>query len=640
MAQVRLGKIRLRWCHHCNVPVLETKICGRCGGRTDQVDITPPGDARPAFPYDIEQMRSIIDKQFGPGCGKDVVKDGHIVLLNKAPALDRMEEIIIDGKVIGSLRYDLDKGWTFLARMPAARDLQKVASKGRVVSDNGAVGPILNDSNLLAPGVISTDPDLQPGDEALIVNESGLAFAVGTARMSGLDMVAHKKGMAVKIRWREAPSDVLSETPTASMDMMIQANGPEMDRRISEAVSFIKRTIQRNDIPSMVSFSGGKDSLATLLLTLKADLKLPVFFIDTGLEFPETVEHVKDVTERHKLELIMEKAPSQAFDNGFKIFGPPGRDYRWCCKTNKLGPTVRAIMTHYPHGVLSFIGQRRYESENRASKPRVWNNPWTPGQIGASPIQDWTALHVWLLILGENEPYNPWYERGLDRIGCCICPASDVAELRLVVSKSEKCSDWRERLLQYARSNGLPDTWVEFGVWRWRRPPPSYRQELDRLHVDLRTKDITDNAGDQQNLRLYLNEGASPCTMGYSIEGSFSRKLHLERISNVLNIIGKTETSTEEGWVLVNDVRIFDTGALIAKGPDQIKIRKETENIRKAIIKAEECIGCGVCLGKCGNRAISIENEKIKIEESSCLHCGLCLEPCPAITFGNSIFDF
>ena len=122
----------------------------------------------------------------------------------------------------------------------------------------------------------------------------------------------------------------------------------------------------------MVSFSGGKDSLATLLLVKKAGLDIPIFFIDTGLEFPETVQHVKDVAARHGARLIVEQAPREAFQEGLRVFGPPGRDYRWCCKTNKLRTHRQGGHEALPRGA-SCRSQacRRYELEARASKPRV-----------------------------------------------------------------------------------------------------------------------------------------------------------------------------------------------------------------------------------------------------------------------------
>ena len=68
---VRLGKMHLRWCGACNVPVLEAEQCGRCGCATTPVEMTPPGDARPAFEHDIDFLRSLLDAQFGmgPACG-------------------------------------------------------------------------------------------------------------------------------------------------------------------------------------------------------------------------------------------------------------------------------------------------------------------------------------------------------------------------------------------------------------------------------------------------------------------------------------------------------------------------------------------------------------------------------------------
>ncbi len=94
-----LGKILLRWCDQCHTPVL-AKTCA-CGANTREVPLTPPGDARPAFPADIALINSIFEEHFGA----PLVPDGHLVLLNKVPDNDRMEEIVIGGGIAGSIRY-------------------------------------------------------------------------------------------------------------------------------------------------------------------------------------------------------------------------------------------------------------------------------------------------------------------------------------------------------------------------------------------------------------------------------------------------------------------------------------------------------------------------------------------------------
>jgi phosphoadenosine phosphosulfate reductase len=638
MPLVRLGKMHLRWCPNCNLPVLEEEICGLCGCSTHEVQLTPPGDVRPAFAHDLESIEKVVDEQFGEGCGAALLPEGKLALMNKIPGLDRMDEVIIDGAVVGTMRYDLGRGFTFVGRMGAATALQSCITKGYVVASEDAVPFVLQGLNLLAPGVKDADHSIKNGDEVVVLNEERKAICTGMARMSGNEMVTVERGMAVKARWQDAPKDVPAPTRPVVWQDAIEANANVMNRRVGEAVDFIHRTREKFHLPNIISFSGGKDSLACLLLTLDAGIRLPIFFVDTGLEFPETVEHVHRMAEKHDLPLIVESAPPDAFFGNLDYFGPPGKDFRWCCKTNKLGPTVRAILKHYPDGVLSFIGQRRYESEQRSEKPRVWKNPWTPGQIGASPIQDWTALHVWLYIFSKKEEYNPWYDWGLDRIGCFLCPASDLAELELVMGHSSRSVEWKSYLQKRAKQEGWSEDWLRYALWRWRRLPESIRKDLESKGASLQRV-----AGDREKLkepaRLRMQEGVSPCVMGFSVEGAFNRELDLARAANVLTQLGEVEVSMEEGWCKVLDVRIFDNGAVIAKGRDPNQIRKNVEKVRRAVVKAEECVGCGVCIARCDEGALTMERNKVLVMIAKCIHCGRCTEPCPAISFGDASFE-
>ncbi len=108
----------------------------------------------------------------------------------------------------------------------------------------------------------------------------------------------------------------------------------------------------------------------------------------------------------------------------------------------------------------------------------------------------------------------------------------------------------------------------------------------------------------------------------------------------MLNIIGAVEISQVEGWCAVDQVTVFDEGALIGKDQDPETLKEKVERVRRAVVKAEECVGCGVCIARCCEGALRIELGKIVVDTAACIHCGRCAEPCPAVTFGDSAFDF
>jgi len=60
------------------------------------------------------------------------------------------------------------------------------------------IGDFLPRGSLLAPGVVDADEQIRPGDEVIVVGEK--AFGVGKAKMSGWEMKASRRGVAVEIR--------------------------------------------------------------------------------------------------------------------------------------------------------------------------------------------------------------------------------------------------------------------------------------------------------------------------------------------------------------------------------------------------------------------------------------------------------
>ncbi len=579
MSIVRLGKIHLHWCDRCNLPIVEEGNCSICGEESRKVEITPPGDVRPAFEEDVKLIRDTIDRQWGEDYSYEILFEEKPVVLNGIPYRDRMDEVIVDGEVIGALRYNPErklKGkdpYEFILRPWKGLKRPK---EGFVMVDEGAVDPILDGGSVLAPGITDADMSIEEGDEVIVVDESDKVLCSGSARSSGEELIENSSGRGVKNRWRI--SDYTPDKKEANWNDVVEANEKHIDERVTQAIEFVKKNIEKHDLPVAVAYSGGKDSLATLHILLEAGIDPDMIFIDTGIELPETIENVKRISEKYDLNLHMRKADS-GYWNNVDYFGPSARDYRWCCKTCKLGPTSLLIKENYENGVFSFIGQRRYESRQRMSQGSTWDNPWVPGQISASPIQDWTALHVWLYLFSKDAERNEWYEKGFERIGCWVCPASDLAELDKLKEEFSQYERFEEALERYAEKNDLPDKWIELGLWRWLDIPENMEELLEEEVETIERKES---------------------------DRSIEEMLDNPRTKNLLNAISEMEKiSTEE----------LD--------------REEVINLHK---KALHCVECGVCLGRCEKDALFFENG-IRIDAERCVHCGRCLGKCPVVHF-------
>lgn len=634
MGEIRLGKIHLRWCDDCNVPVLEQSHCGICAGKTREVKLTPPGDARPAFEHDIARIRQLVDHQFGRDTGLLVLPEGKIVLLNKVPDIDRMDEVIIDGQVAGAVRFDILRGDRFILKPYGALAIAPKVQHSWVKIDLGAVEPIRKrGASTLAIGVLDCDPGIRPGMEILVLDAGGNPVSVGISKMSSSEIMAHKRGTAVKTRWIVDAAPKVENRKSANWDDVIAANREVISRRVSEARKFIARVVEEHRIPVAVSYSGGKDSLATLLLVLESGIRPKLLFVDTGLEFDETRTNVSAVAERLNLELIVESA-GDSFWRNVEHFGPPAKDFRWCCKTCKLGPATRLIQKNFPGGVLSFIGQRAYESEQRARKGNVWRNPWTPNQLGASPIQKWTALHVWIYLMLRGARPNRLYEQGLERIGCFMCPATDLAELRIVRELSSEYRRWQEFLDAYALRTGKPSSWLEFDLWRWKRVPKSVIEEIGLTREP--TPDTTES--DHAPLEFRSTSGYSPCVEGLSMEGIFSKHLPMDRVANMLNIVGSVTTSPDGNIAEVKKMTVFAEGPVMIKAKDEQELRTKASQLREIVFRAVNCAGCGICLARCPNDALVL-NGRVSIVAAKCTHCGSCLGPCPVVAFREEELD-
>ena len=147
----------------------------------------------------LEQAISTIDKQFGADTGFQMLPSNKPIVMNKVSSLDAMYEIIVDGYILGRLRFDIPKqGYTFLPTLEGARRLGRHSRVGWVSCYDEVLPYLKKGANLMLPGIAGCDLDIKVDDEVWIINSSGLVIGVGVARMSERDTQSRYERLMIR----------------------------------------------------------------------------------------------------------------------------------------------------------------------------------------------------------------------------------------------------------------------------------------------------------------------------------------------------------------------------------------------------------------------------------------------------------
>jgi len=642
-----LGKIRFFWCDSCHVPLIREK-CSLCQEKGRKILLSPPGDFRPAFQGDLGRMISVVKTQFGDVSAQKFRKliKNQVILLNKVPFIDRMDEIILQGEIIGIFRFNLVKeNFELLPRISLAIELWNAQSKGWVAVDIGAKEPIIKGASVLSPGVVSADTNISVNDPVIIVCQNEV-IAVGLAKMKGGQMGSHNKGVAVKTKYRKKKVTCTISPKTLTWEQIIDANLHSLEILEKDAIKFIERIAKRFE-KHVVAYSGGKDSLVTLDLVARSNVSYEIIFSDTGLEYPETLENMGLIEQKYQRKVITQKNESWEFWKRFDQFGPPSRNSRWCCKSAKLLPVNKILEKIFPGDkqVLTYIGRRRYESLGRSREPQVSQNPWIPKQITASPIRNWNAFEVFLYIQKHNlvKFLNPLYFKGLIRIGCWLCPASTLADFKIMnESYPSLISKLEYKLHKIQEKHGLPDQYISWGLWRWKFLPQKVINLLKAHNIIYSSQNLS--FLNEIKLAFRVINSPSPCTQGgYSAYVLANQMLDLPRIRRLISIHGPIEYNKEMDILSITTkkqgrIDIFRDGSITIKSKNIPLLVKTINSLVRTLYRIIYCDGCGICTYQCDNNALLVESGVIKVVEKQCTRCLICNDFCPLVKYQNDDF--
>lgn len=163
----------------------------------------------------------------------------------------------------------------------------------------------------------------------------------------------------------------------------------------------------------------GSSGMVLLDVMQKHVPQIPIFTIDTGFLFSETLD-LKARVEAHygiEIESIMPRLTieEQEHDYGPELYRS---DSNRCCWIRKVEPLQRKL------GELDgwINSRRRDQGSTRKDIPILeYYETDSRALLKLNPMANWTRKNVWDYILEHNVPYNPLMDQGYPSVGCWPC---------------------------------------------------------------------------------------------------------------------------------------------------------------------------------------------------------------------------
>jgi phosphoadenosine phosphosulfate reductase len=190
----------------------------------------------------------------------------------------------------------------------------------------------------------------------------------------------------------------------------------------ASATEILKWTYEQFGSSAAIGTSFQGAGLVTIHHAVAAGLPLPVFTIDTGVLFPETLE-LKSRLEDYFGLVIEALVPERTMEQQAQEIAPE----LWlsnpdlCCTLRKVEPLQKKL-----NQLDAWIaGLRREQSAGRADVQILelyeFDRLREKNILKVNPLARWSRDQVWAYIRQHGIPYNPLMDRGFRSIGCYPC---------------------------------------------------------------------------------------------------------------------------------------------------------------------------------------------------------------------------
>jgi phosphoadenosine phosphosulfate reductase len=223
---------------------------------------------------------------------------------------------------------------------------------------------------------------------------------------------------AVVPRSPSPPQATVTAAPAANKQVDLEQLA-EFSRRLETATprEIIAWAVQ-NYFPKLTMATAfGPEGCLILHWLAEIEPRTPVFNLDTGYQFKETLELRDRIAARYGIEVELKRPELSVEEYEAKHGGPVYKtNPDQCCRDRKLKVLADAAvdMDAWMSGI------RRDQSPDRAKAAIVgWDKKFSLVKI--SPLANWTKNQVWKMIVDEKIPYNPLHDQGYTSIGCWPC---------------------------------------------------------------------------------------------------------------------------------------------------------------------------------------------------------------------------
>ncbi|MEP4535500.1 MAG: phosphoadenylyl-sulfate reductase [Cyclobacteriaceae bacterium] len=157
-------------------------------------------------------------------------------------------------------------------------------------------------------------------------------------------------------------------------------------------------------------------SLVMLHLLSRIDNTIPVYFLNTGYHFPESVAFKDKVASDFGINVLEVKSSMPRFmqrDTEGKLLFTSDPDH--CCYINKTAPTEHLLRNHdvWINGVRG--------DQSAVRKAMTTEQPAPFDSIRFHPMLDWSMKKIFAYIREHDLPRHPLDAKGYMSIGCEPC---------------------------------------------------------------------------------------------------------------------------------------------------------------------------------------------------------------------------